>query len=595
MVGSDTRPTRIFLVIAFVTPIVLLGVAYVLQLLNRSFAIERDLRHASALTSDVLQLQTDEETGLRAYLTTGGREEFLEPYRNAQRQFDGVLKQLDFTLEALPIAGAGRSVAELRRLHEHWLARYAIPILGRNPPGVHPSLIGKPLLDRFRAVDRDLSARLEQAGLTTDAQTQVAFARTVGLSFGAIMLVGVLIMGYGRRQSLLQSQLDRERRVAGTFQRAALPSSLPGGLGLVFDGVYIAARREARIGGDWYDAVRLADGRIVISIGDVTGSGLSAAVTMVSMRQVMRGVAQVYADPAAIIEAADRTLKTERPELMVSAFVGVLDPIERTLTYVSAGHPPPVLKTAEGNVLMLAGRGLPLGLRLHEEEPPQIAEIPADALIVFYTDGLTEATRDPIEGEELLRATLRNERIFRHAHPARAIYDAMLPRGTHDDVAILTIVAHGPPERPHRWTFDCSDEEAARTARRLYAGTLEAIGLTPEDRYTAELIFGELLGNVVRYASGVIDVELEVQAPNPVLHVLDRGRGFRLEPKLPSDLLSERGRGLFLIRSLAIDFNVTRRAGGGSHARSVLPAPRLGRSPRVPPAPAQETRETVEV
>jgi anti-sigma regulatory factor (Ser/Thr protein kinase) len=74
----------------------------------------------------------------------------------------------------------------------------------------------------------------------------------------------------------------------------------------------------------------------------------------------------------------------------------------------------------------------------------------------------------------------------------------------------------------------------------------------------------------VRYAPGPIEIMFDWTQGAPVLHVLDRGPGFTLTPKLPSDLLSERGRGLFIVWSLAEDFNVTERYDGGSHARAVL-------------------------
>ena len=91
-----------------------------------------------------------------------------------------------------------------------------------------------------------------------------------------------------------------------------------------------------------------------------------------------------------------------------------------------------------------------------------------------------------------------------------------------------------------------------------------------DDVFTAELIFGELLSNTVRYAEGPIEVVLDWGGTAATLHFLDRGPGFALMPRLPSDLLSERGRGLFLVWSMAEDFNVTKRTDGGSHARVAL-------------------------
>ena len=97
--------------------------------------------------------------------------------------------------------------------------------------------------------------------------------------------------------------LERERAVAAEFQRAALPIALPEIAGIRFSGIYVAASDRESLGGDWYDALRLRDGRVVVSIGDVAGSGLAAAVIMSSMRQVIRGVAQVHPDPIAMLDA----------------------------------------------------------------------------------------------------------------------------------------------------------------------------------------------------------------------------------------------------------------------------------------------------
>jgi anti-sigma regulatory factor (Ser/Thr protein kinase) len=91
-----------------------------------------------------------------------------------------------------------------------------------------------------------------------------------------------------------------------------------------------------------------------------------------------------------------------------------------------------------------------------------------------------------------------------------------------------------------------------------------------EDVYAAELVFGELVGNAVRHAPGRVEVTIDWSTSAPVLHVLDRGPGFRHTPVLPDDPYSEYGRGLFLISSLTDDFRVSRRPNGGSHARAVL-------------------------
>ncbi|MFY9738913.1 MAG: SpoIIE family protein phosphatase [Candidatus Cybelea sp.] len=371
---------------------------------------------------------------------------------------------------------------------------------------------------------------------------------------------------------------EREREIAAEFQRAALPISLPQVRGMRFDGIYVPASDRELLGGDWYDALRLNDGRIVISVGDVAGSGLSAAVIMASMRQVIRGVAQVYADPIAMLDAADRTLKTEYPDMFVTAFVGVLDPVARTFTHASAGHPAPLLRDAAGAVTPLGTSGLPLGLRIRGEIATT-TPLPDSGLLIFYSDGLIEADRDVVRGYERLTAALARSEIASSSSPAGALYRAMLKRGGNDDVVVLTLRLETPEANAHdgngegtqRWTFESSDAPRAHAARRSFVESLRDAGLRQRQLDAAELVFGELLGNVVRFAPGAVEIILSwTDAAAPVLHVLDRGPGFTFAPKLPLDLLSERGRGLYIIWSLAEDFNVTPRHDGGAHARAVL-------------------------
>ena len=364
---------------------------------------------------------------------------------------------------------------------------------------------------------------------------------------------------------------ERERYVAGAFQRAALPISLPAVPGLRFDSVYVAAQNETQIGGDWYDAVRLPDGRIVLSIGDVSGSGLEAAVIMAAMRQVLRGVANVYADPATMIDAADRTLKAEHPDRIVTAFAAVYDPIARTIAYANAGHPRPIVRSASGTIEELPVSGLPLGLRERGEARTEVAAVAEDSLFLLYTDGLTESTRDPLEGEARLHAALADPAIAGAREPAQAVFDAVLAEGTHDDVVLFTVRVVGDGANLKRWSFDARDVATGRAVRGEFAAALETHGVRDDDLFAAEVIFGELLGNVVRHAPGPIEIVVEWDPERaPVLHVLDRGPGFVLAPRLPSDVLAERGRGLFIVWSLAEELNVTKRPDGGAHARAVF-------------------------
>jgi PAS domain S-box-containing protein len=369
---------------------------------------------------------------------------------------------------------------------------------------------------------------------------------------------------------------ERERTVATAFQRAALPARLPLVPGVVFDAVYEPARDEALVGGDWYDAFVLADGRVAISIGDISGNGLGAAVRMVSLREVIRAIVQMYADPVAALDAADKAQKASSPDALATAFVGIIDPIERTLSYASAGHPPPFVRRSDGTVIELMAQDLPLGTRVHGETSASVLDLADGMMLVLYTDGVVEMTRDILAGmEELRRATVESSAPPTDA--AHALFDAML-EDVQDDVAIMTVTfSHEDNDRMSaqrgtRWEWNVSTTDpAAVSALRGEIGRLLTLrGASNEERTAGELVAGELLANAVRYAPGAIEVVLDWSATFPVIHVLDRGPGFVLTTKLPSNTLSERGRGLFLVWSLAEDVNVSRRNGGGAHARAVL-------------------------
>jgi PAS domain S-box-containing protein len=386
----------------------------------------------------------------------------------------------------------------------------------------------------------------------------------------------------GRRAGLAIHKarlFEREHRAAESFQVASLPADLPKAHGLTLDAFYAPGRTEAQVGGDWYDALRLVDGRIVISIGDVAGSGLQAAVTMGNMRQIIRGIAQVHADPSLMLDAADRALRLENPDKFVTAFVGVFDPITSTLSYASAGQPPPLLRRPSGDTEPLRGTGLPLGLRTNSEKSGSTTmDLPAGSSLLLYTDGLTEFDRDPLGGEDKLRDLFGRIADGGGDHPARSIVEHMMDRtSAHDDVAVMVLRVDTPPEYDtrgrailQRWSLHTEDMPQVAAARRAFAEGFRSRGATQDDVAMAEIVFGELVGNVVRYAPGPVEVIGDWSGPDPVLHVLDRGSGFRHISILPPDLLSESGRGLFIISALTQDFRVAKGVDGGSHARAVL-------------------------
>lgn len=120
------------------------------------------------------------------------------------------------------------------------------------------------------------------------------------------------------------------------------------------------------------------------------------------------------------------------------------------------------------------------------------------------------------------------------------------------------------------WTFASADAKMAQRARHQFVEALKIDAAPETDFYSAELIFGELVGNVVRHAPGPIQIRFDWTSDEPLLEVHDEGGGFTFEPSLPGDL-SEGGRGLFIVKQLAKRVRVEKIPRDGTRITAVLP------------------------
>jgi PAS domain S-box-containing protein len=235
----------------------------------------------------------------------------------------------------------------------------------------------------------------------------------------------------------------REHRVATTLQRALLPASLPETASVQFDSAYASAAsaQGEAVGGDWYDAFTLDEGRIAISVGDVTGHGVDAAVTMSAVRQAIRAAALDRRSPKEILARANATLMLEHRAPMITAVFAIYDTVERELHYAIAGHPRPLIVGESGELTELHGTGTPLGdiFEASSLEEQHIALGDGPAAIVFYTDGLVEYRRDILGGLERLERVVRARTFLDAEEPAQAVIDAVLDGHQVDDVAVLVM------------------------------------------------------------------------------------------------------------------------------------------------------------
>jgi serine phosphatase RsbU (regulator of sigma subunit) len=207
-----------------------------------------------------------------------------------------------------------------------------------------------------------------------------------------------------RHAEQARADLEVEHQALQMFQRAMLPAELPRVGGVDLSAVYLPVAERIDIGGDWYDAFLLPDGRLALAVGDVTGHDLRAATVMGQVRNAVRAYATERPDPGAVLARAN-TLLARLPDLdLVTMIYGVYDPVGHELVWSNAGHPPPLLRRG-GTVTTLAMEGgLLLGVVPADEPYPEhrLRLDPGDS-ILWYTDGIVDQRAvDPVEALERL-------------------------------------------------------------------------------------------------------------------------------------------------------------------------------------------------
>jgi sigma-B regulation protein RsbU (phosphoserine phosphatase) len=193
----------------------------------------------------------------------------------------------------------------------------------------------------------------------------------------------------------LQSREDHAAAIA--LQRSLVPSALP-----AVKGVEIAARYvpgSGHVGGDWYDAFVLPSGELGMVVGDVAGSGLSAAVIMGRIRSALRAYALEFPDPADVLGKLDHKMQYfEEGDVMATVNYAVLDAESGQLRISSAGHFPPVI-AAPGQRGAMAQIAVdpPIGVAdAPVRQVTTLALVPG-AVLCLYTDGLVERRDEPID------------------------------------------------------------------------------------------------------------------------------------------------------------------------------------------------------
>ncbi|MFE9017520.1 PP2C family protein-serine/threonine phosphatase [Streptomyces sp. NPDC007808] len=267
----------------------------------------------------------------------------------------------------------------------------------------------------------------------------------------------VMLIELTRRASIALEnarRFEHNRDIAETLQRALL-TELPTTPGLSLAARYLPATRGLNIGGDWYDAFRQPDGSLITVVGDVTGHGLHAAVMMSQLRTALRAYAVDGSSPGHLLTRLHEFLHRLRLDLYATAVIARVHPDEATLTWAAAGHPPPVLRSADGRVRTLDAKpGAMLGIPLKQQIRDHTEPLPPGSTLALYTDGLVERRSRGIDpGIERLAEVLGEFGPAELDEDLEGSADRLLHPLLHDsehddDVCLLLCHVRGDARRP---------------------------------------------------------------------------------------------------------------------------------------------------
>jgi serine phosphatase RsbU (regulator of sigma subunit)/anti-sigma regulatory factor (Ser/Thr protein kinase) len=344
-------------------------------------------------------------------------------------------------------------------------------------------------------------------------------------------------------------QFESEHTVAETLQRSFLPVSLPRVQGVELAARYLPGSDQLDVGGDWFDALQLPDGRLGLVVGDVVGKGVQAAASMAQLRNAIRAFSVERLKPPSVLARLDRLADSALDTSFATVVYAVLDPTEGVCRVSSAGHPPPVVAYPDGRVhLIESAGGLPLGTGMKARYRQRRIDLPAGSVLVLYTDGLVERRGRSIDDglAELQAAVaaapkdpdLLLEHILEHVVGSDE---------RRDDIALLAarLLPVAPKVLELRVRADLDSMDLVRDALRAW---LDGV---PIDRRAAEdlvLATWEGCANAIEHAVEPTDEHIEVRAEldESLVRVVieDSGRW------IPPSSRDNRGLGLRLIKGL---------------------------------------------
>jgi anti-anti-sigma factor len=373
------------------------------------------------------------------------------------------------------------------------------------------------------------------------------------------------------------TRYEAQHRLAEALQRSLLPTALPA----VRD-IEIAVRYQPAegldVGGDWYEAMALPGDRVGVAVGDVVGRGAAAAAAMGQLRSALRAFALWGESPAHVLDQLSRFAEGVDGGRVATVAYVVIDPATGDARYSLAGHPPPLVVSAEGEARFLEeARSAPLAALPGVTHVEAERHIPPGATLLLYSDGAVERRGAAIDDGLALLARHAAEAVLAGLGPealcSRLLERLFADRPASDDVALLAVrLAHRPPELLRLRRAARADELPGLRAE--LRDWLRRAGAGDQAVHDVVLSCGEAVANVIEHAygsrRGTVTVELEQDAGGDVVvTVRDEGRW-----RTPRTDPGSRRRGFLLMRRL-MDLVEVSRGGDGT---TVVMRRGLGRS-----------------
>jgi CHASE3 domain sensor protein len=442
---SFRRLVVAFGAVALILPLVFVGLFLMLSQFEEANAEIGAIRVAQFTVPQILQDQLDEQASVRAYVFTRGSDrKLLRPYVDAVVDFQESVDKLASFFTTKSKLDSANPLEQMEQLNATWRAEIARPLRRGLPDDAARERRSEAFISAFRHANMlaGLTLARDYQSLRERRSTSIHLASFIASTASAIVAFEMIIFGYLLLR--MRSNLDRDRVVMDTLQSAYAGATMSQNL-LDVATTYLSATSGTNIGGDIYDVFLIDEHRVLVTIADVSGKGVGAAVDSLAVRHTLRAFASEYDDIAVIVTHFNTFFTTlgRPPESFVVLFTGIYEERSRTLTYVNAGNEPAYVITASG-VEQLAPTGLIIGVDADASYIAEQRTLAREDILVIATDGLTEA-RSPsgaMLGNDTVLAWLRDGRP---SSPEAVVEElrlrllAFTSNRSRDDLAILAL------------------------------------------------------------------------------------------------------------------------------------------------------------